>query len=130
MHRDEDEDARDRAELRAAAAGDRAAFERLYRRYFPRLARFLRRFSARADLVEDVVNRTLWVVWTKAGEFRGESRAGTWITGIAYRSMLKALRDDGPATEPHDEAEPAGPAGPAGARGARGARGRKRVAPA
>lgn len=86
-------EAEDRAALQATAAGDRAAFERLYRRYFPRLSRFLRRFNERADLREDVINKAMWVVWSKAGEFRGESRVSTWITGIAYRCMLKALRD-------------------------------------
>ncbi len=88
-------DALDVAELKASAQGDRAAFERLYRRYFPRLARFLRRFTARADLTEDVINKAMWVVWSKAGEFRGEAKVSTWITGIAYRCMLKALRDGG-----------------------------------
>ena len=88
----------DLAELTASAQGDRAAFERLYRRYFPRLARFLRRFTARADMTEDVINKAMWVVWSKAGEFRGDTKVGTWITGIAYRCMLKALRDGGDTT--------------------------------
>lgn len=92
-------DALDRAELHAAAGGSRVAFEQLYRRYFPRITRFLRRFSARDDVIEDVINSAMWVVWNKAGEFRGESRVGTWITGIAYRCMLKALRDGAPAAE-------------------------------
>jgi len=97
-------DALDRADLAASAQGDRAAFERLYRRYFQRLARFLRRFSGRADLIEDVINQALWVVWSKAAAFRGEARVGTWITGIAYRCMLKALRDaSGAAHEPLHE---------------------------
>lgn len=87
------QEAEDRAALRATATGDRAAFEQLYRRYFPRLARFLRRFNERADLREDVINKAMWVVWSQAGEFRGESKVSTWITGIAYRCMLKALRD-------------------------------------
>lgn len=87
------QEAEDRAALRATATGDRAAFEQLYRRYFPQLSRFLRRFNERADLREDVINKAMWVVWSKAGEFRGESKVSTWITGIAYRCMLKALRD-------------------------------------
>jgi RNA polymerase sigma-70 factor (ECF subfamily) len=85
--------------LRAAAAGDRAAFERLYRRMHPRLVRFLGRNVPRRDLVDDVINDTMLVVWRKAGEFRGDSRVSTWVTGIAYRCMLKALRDGAPAQE-------------------------------
>lgn len=79
--------------LRAAAAGDRAAFAQLYRRYHPRLVRFLARMSQRRDLVDEVINDTLWVVWRKCEGFRGDSKVSTWITGIAYRCMLKALRD-------------------------------------
>ena len=94
-----DADAVDRAALQAAATGDRAAFEQLYRRYFPRLARFLRRFNDRSDLIEDVINKTMWAVWNQAAGFRGDSKVGTWITGIAYRSMLKALRDGAPHAE-------------------------------
>ena len=89
-------DSLDRAALRATALRDRAAFEQLYRRHHVRLARFLRRFSTRPELIDAVVNDTMWVVWCHAGEFRGGSKVGTWITGIAYRCMLKALRDAGP----------------------------------
>jgi len=85
--------------VQAVARGDRSAFEALYRRQHPRLARFLRRFTTRADLIDDVVNDTMWVVWRRAVEFRGDSRVSTWITGIAYRCMLKALRGTAPAEE-------------------------------
>ena len=113
-----DAEAHDRAALRATAAGDRSAFEQLYRHYFPRLARFLRRFTERADLSEDVINKAMWVVWSQAGEFRGDSKVSTWITGIAYRCMLKALRDGTFAAEvseallPLDLAESATDGGP------------------
>lgn len=111
-------DAQDVVDLRASAQGDRAAFERLYRRYFPRMARFLRRFTARADLTEDVINKAMWVVWSRAADFRGEAKVSTWITGIAYRCMLKALRDGGDASlldELSEANEPAGSSiGPTG----------------
>lgn len=85
-------DAAERLWLQAVAARDRQAFERLYRRYHARLSRFLRRYTARPDLIDDVVNDSLWVVWHQAAGFRGDSKVSTWITGIAYRCMLKALR--------------------------------------
>jgi RNA polymerase sigma-70 factor (ECF subfamily) len=90
---------RELGRLRAVAVGDRAAFEALYRHHHTRLTRFLRRFTGRADLIEEVVNDTMWVVWRKAAEFRGDSKVSTWITGIAYRTMLKALRGTAPADE-------------------------------
>jgi len=87
--------------VRRIAAGDRAALEALYRPYHRRLDRFLARLTRRADLVEEVINDTFWIVWQKAGDFRGDSRVSTWIVGIAYRCALKALRDRGeePAQE-------------------------------
>jgi RNA polymerase sigma-70 factor, ECF subfamily len=42
-----------------------------------------------------VINDTLYTVWCKAGEFRGDSQVSTWIFGIAYRKALKALRSQG-----------------------------------
>ncbi len=89
----------DQVWLRGCAARERSAFEQLYRCHHPRLARFLRRFTARHDLIDDVINDTLWIVWQKAASFRGESKVSTWITGIAYRCMLKALRGTAPADE-------------------------------
>jgi RNA polymerase sigma-70 factor (ECF subfamily) len=78
--------------LRLVAQQDRAAFREIYLAYHRRLARFLMRMTFRHDVIEEVINDTLWTVWRKAGEFRGESQVSTWIVGIAYRRALKALR--------------------------------------
>jgi len=83
--------------LRQVAAGDRAAFKELYLIYHRRLARFLMRMTSRHDLIEEVINDTLWTVWLKAGDFRGDSLVSTWIVGITYRRALKALRRHGTA---------------------------------
>lgn len=74
------------------AAGDRRAFEVLYRAYFPRLARFLQRMARNAALIEEVVNDTMLVVWQKAATFDGSSKVSTWVFAIAYRRACKALR--------------------------------------
>lgn len=81
--------------LRQVAAGDRTAFKELYLIYHRRLARFLMRMTSRHDLIEEVINDTLWTVWLKAGDFRGDSLVSTWIVGITYRRALKALRRHG-----------------------------------
>lgn len=86
-------EARDLAWLRATAQGDCEAFGRLYRLHQPRLMRFLWRHVSRPELAEEIVNDALWIVWRKAASFRGDAKVRTWITGIAYRCMLKALRD-------------------------------------
>lgn len=83
--------------LRAVAGGDRAALATLYRAYHPRLCQFLTRLTRRTELMDEIVNDSFWIVWKKAGSFRGDSRVSTWIIGIAYRCGLKALSRDGPA---------------------------------
>jgi RNA polymerase sigma-70 factor (ECF subfamily) len=67
-----------------------AAFERLYRLYQPRLARFLSNIVQRPQVLEEVVDDTMMVVWDTAGNFRGASKLSTWIFSIAYRKALKA----------------------------------------
>ena len=89
------EDACQRALLQRMAAGDREALAALYRPYRRRVARFLSRMTRRADVIDEVVNECFWIVWQKAGAFRGDSRVSTWILGIAYRCALKALRQHG-----------------------------------
>lgn len=86
------DEAEDRRLLEAVAQGDRAAFERLFRRYHRRVQGFVRRMIDRPDVVDEVVNDTLYAVWGSAGAFAGRSSAKTWILGIAYRQALKALR--------------------------------------
>jgi RNA polymerase sigma-70 factor (ECF subfamily) len=96
-------DAEDVALLQRISAADRSALATLYREYHRRLVRFLGRFTRRDDVIEEVINDTFMIVWQKAGEFRGQSRASTWLMGIAYRVTLKALRQGGlPAELQHD----------------------------
>lgn len=90
-----DDDDTDRSLLRRMAGGDRAALAEMYRPYHRRLARFLSRLTRRPDIIDEVINDCFWIVWQKAGSFRGDSRVSTWIFGIAYRCALKALRQHG-----------------------------------
>ncbi|MEO8670060.1 MAG: sigma-70 family RNA polymerase sigma factor [Tahibacter sp.] len=87
-----DDEQRTRQQLNAIAQGDRVAFERFYLAHYSQLARFLARQTARRDLLDEIINDTFWIVWRKAGEFRGSSKVSTWVIGIAYRCLLKSLR--------------------------------------
>jgi RNA polymerase sigma-70 factor (ECF subfamily) len=78
---------------RIAESRDRAALAALYREYQPRLVRFLSRVTRHDALIEEAVNDTLWIVWQRAADYRGDARVSTWIMGIAYRVAMKALRD-------------------------------------
>ncbi|MBV8503173.1 MAG: sigma-70 family RNA polymerase sigma factor [Paucibacter sp.] len=91
--------------------GRRADFESLYRLYHPRLTRFLVHLLREAELVEEVLDDTLMVVWQRASAFDGRSKLSTWIFGIAYRKAMKALgRFDAPQVD--DEAEQRADPGP------------------
>jgi RNA polymerase sigma-70 factor, ECF subfamily len=78
--------------LQAVANGDEHAFKRLYLIYHRRLGGFLLRLTHRLDLAEELINDVMFVVWRRAGSFRGDSQVSTWIMGIAYRQGLKAIR--------------------------------------
>ena len=67
-----------------------------YLLYCRRLGRFLARLTPRRELVEEIVNDTMLVVWRKAGSFNRASRVSTWILGIAARRRLKALERAAP----------------------------------
>jgi RNA polymerase sigma-70 factor (ECF subfamily) len=72
------------------SARDPDAFEQLYRLYQPRLHRFLVNLLRCTQLVEEVLDDTMIVVWQSAHRFRGASKVSTWIFAIAYRKALKA----------------------------------------
>jgi RNA polymerase sigma factor (sigma-70 family) len=76
--------------LERVKARDVDAFERLYRMYQPRLARFLINLLKRPQLVEEVLDDTMMVVWETSESFRGTSKLSTWVFAIAYRKALKA----------------------------------------
>ena len=87
-----DTDAEEKRWLTAAASGDRAAFEALFRRYYPRLLRFCYRICPYPEHLEEIANDTLWVVWRKASSYDGSCRPSTWIFAIAYRKCRENQR--------------------------------------
>jgi RNA polymerase sigma factor (sigma-70 family) len=101
------DDAEDRRLVACVCAHDAAAFEALYRRYHPRLARFLHRMLRPEHLIEEVLDDTLHVVWNQADRFNGNSKVSTWIFAIAYRKALKALsRHDDPLPDALEDDQP------------------------
>lgn len=80
---------------------DEQAFEAFYRDFHPRLTRFLTNIIRRPQIVEEVLDDTMIVVWTRPDSFRGESRLSTWLFAIAYRKAMRALRrQDIPMQDP------------------------------
>ncbi|MDO6590532.1 RNA polymerase sigma factor [Loktanella sp. D2R18] len=79
----------DEALLAAIAKGDMTAFERLHRKYFPKLMHFAKRMTNSPEAAEEVANDVLMTVWRTADRFEGRSKPSTWMFGIAYRMALK-----------------------------------------
>jgi RNA polymerase sigma-70 factor (ECF subfamily) len=79
---------REHAEVALAAAGDRRAFERLYRTHVDRVhsvcARMVDDRARAEELTQDVFVR----VWEKLGQFRGESAFSTWVHRLAVNLVL------------------------------------------
>ncbi|HKE39856.1 MAG TPA: sigma-70 family RNA polymerase sigma factor [Casimicrobiaceae bacterium] len=103
-------EADDLALIDRVAHGDRAAFDLLFRRYGPRLRRFLERTTQqRPHLIDEILNDTMLVIWRKAGSFDLRSKVSTWILGIALRRSLKA-RERAARVAFIDHADPTEPA--------------------
>jgi RNA polymerase sigma-70 factor (ECF subfamily) len=84
----------DSADVALAAAGDRLAFERLYRahanRVFSLCTRMCGSRTKGEELTQDVFVRT----WEKLPQFRGESAFSTWLHRLAVNVVLNARKTD------------------------------------
>jgi RNA polymerase sigma-70 factor, ECF subfamily len=77
--------------MRAVANKDRRAFEQVYYLYSPRLGRYLMRLLKRSELVDEVLNDVMLVVWQSADRYDPAlSQLSTWLFGIAHNKALKA----------------------------------------
>ncbi len=85
----------DASDVAMAAAGDREAFERLYRsnvnRVFAICARMVADRSHAEELTQDVFVRA----WHKLSLYRGESAFGTWLHRLAVNVVLNARKSEG-----------------------------------
>jgi RNA polymerase sigma-70 factor, ECF subfamily len=83
------------SDVARAAAGDRGAFERLYRthanRVFSLCARMVSDRGRAEELTQDVFVRA----WEKLHLFRGESSFGTWLHRLTVNVVLNARKSDG-----------------------------------
>ena len=97
---------------RRAAGGDGAAFAMLVEKY----ERPLRGFLARAigpEHADDVAQEAFIKAWRAAGQYDGRARYSTWLTRIAWRCRLDALRRERQTETLDDSAGYAPPSGEA-----------------
>ena len=90
---DDDVDlARDRALVNRAQAGDRAAFDDLYLRYYRRLYRFCLRRLHDPHESEDVAQEAFARAWRALPTFGGDRRFYPWLSVIASHLCTDVLR--------------------------------------
>lgn len=79
--------------VRAAVAGDTAAFETLYRRHVARVhGAVLRLAGYDHGRAEELVQEAFVTAWRKLASFRHHSAFGTWMYRLAVNTALMALR--------------------------------------
>src|SRR3954464_11983066 len=83
------------SDVARAAAGDRLAFERLYRQHVNKVyslcARMVNDGARAEELTQDVFVRA----WEKLHLFRGESSFSTWLHRLTVNVVLNARKTDG-----------------------------------
>src|SRR3982751_3618908 len=93
------------SDVARAAAGDRGAFERLYRlhvnRVFSLCVRMVTDRSRAEELTQDVFVRA----WEKLHLFRGESAFGTWLHRMTVNVVLNARKSEGRRQSRFDDSE-------------------------
>ena len=72
---------------------DEQALELLYRHYYSRLFRFVARVTRREELIDEIINDVMYVVWEKADSYNQQCKPSTWIFGIAYNKARQSLRN-------------------------------------
>ena len=78
-----------------AAAGDRGAFERLYRAHVNRVYAVCVRMTGDRSQAEELTQDVFVRVWEKLSLFRGESAFTTWLHRIAVNVVLNARKSAG-----------------------------------
>jgi RNA polymerase sigma-70 factor (ECF subfamily) len=83
------------ADAALAAAGDRRAFERLYRSQVDRVFSLCVRMSGSRERAEELTQDVFVRAWEKLPQFRGESAFGTWIHRVAVNVVLNDRKTAG-----------------------------------
>jgi len=77
-----------------AQAGDRAAFEQLYRRHVGRVHAQCLRMVGDPIAAEELTQEVFVRAWRRLGSFRGDSAFGTWLHSLAVREVLGDRRSN------------------------------------
>jgi RNA polymerase sigma-70 factor (ECF subfamily) len=81
--------------IRAAAAGDAAAFEQLYQQHYRRVYSLCLRMLGSTTQAEDLTQEVFLQVFRKLGSFRGDSQFTTWLHRLTVNQVLMHFRKRG-----------------------------------
>jgi RNA polymerase sigma-70 factor (ECF subfamily) len=90
----------DRDLLDRIAAQDQQAFDTLYNRYAPRVSRYLIRFLGSSDLVDDILQEVMLVLWRRPHQCPPTVGLGGWLCGVARNKARKAVAHSSTPTAP------------------------------
>lgn len=82
----------ERALLDRVALQDQHAFAMLYARYAAPVRRYLRRCLSHADLVDDVLQEVMLVLWQRPSACPPTVSLTAWLCGIARHKAWKAVK--------------------------------------
>jgi RNA polymerase sigma-70 factor (ECF subfamily) len=86
----------DLALARRVIAGDEAAFDEFFGRYFPRLYRFaLPRLDGNEDATEEIVQRVLIRAIERLRSYKGEAALLTWLCTLCRREIFRWRESEG-----------------------------------
>ena len=83
------------SDVALAAAGDRQAFERLYRQHVNRVYSLCARMVTDRLRAEELTQDVFVRAWEKLSLFRGESSFGTWLHRMTVNVVLNARKSEG-----------------------------------
>jgi DNA-directed RNA polymerase specialized sigma24 family protein len=95
-------EAEERALLALVYTGDRCAMAQLYIRYFARLAKFFLNMTGRTDLVEELINDTMFEVCKRGATIGANASVFLAIMRLAYSRVQKHFAEPN-ADEPHSQ---------------------------
>ena len=95
VSQDEVDSTTDVALATAAAAGDRQAFERIYRSHVNRVFSVCVRMTGDRVLAEELTQDVFVRAWSKLTLYRGESAFSTWLHRLAVNVVLNARKTEG-----------------------------------
>lgn len=88
----DDAQASDEELVARAVAGDRDSFGRLLERHYDRIHGLAWHLTGSRSDADDVAQEVCCTLVEKIATFRGESRFGTWLCGIAYNACRDLRR--------------------------------------